>query len=337
MFLIDAIYINYGGALNLLRYLIETLRKGDQDFFLLADARCGNEFNSLPNVEYMNAKLSLRRSFYKKHKDDFSLVFCFANVPPPIQLNIPVITYFHNINLLTLSDCRDREQKIKFWLKRTYIKIHRRKTDEWFVQTSNTANELVRHLKVSTDSVTIFPFYKLPEFPKINKVKTDYVFVGEYSGSKGHDELLAAWSILHQKGYEMILHLTVSLGDDFLRRLNEAISSGVQIINHGFIPLNELAGIYMQCKATVYPSYNESFGLGLIEAMEAGCDVIASDLPFVYAVCKPSEVFDPSSPLSIVEAVLRYEKGQSSHTKLLVRDRVLEMISRISDNIVKPK
>ena len=330
MLLIDALYINYGGALGLLRYLVETLQEKKVDFFLLADARVGDEFKELPHVEHLAASLSKRRRFYKEHRDGFSSVFCFGNVPPPIKLKVPVYTYFHNINMLTLSACRDKKQWILFWMKRAFIRSLRGNTDEWFVQTSNTACEVIRHLGIPAEKVRVLPFYKLPSFPKTDTPRTDYIFVGEYSGSKGHDELLQAWRILHERGIERTLHLTVSLGEEFKQQIEQAAHDGVRIVNHGFIPTKELAVLYRQSKATVYPSFNESFGLGLVEAMEADCDVIASDRPFVHAICQPSEVFDPMSPQSIADAILRYEKNTVTCTKQLVSNEVESMIDSIT-------
>lgn len=329
MILIDALYINMGGAMGLLRYLVSSLQERGVDFFLLADSRCGDEFNSLPYTKSLSATLKERKKFYKHHASEFTSVLCFGNVPPPIKLKSPVYTYFHNINMLTLSDCRDKKQFLKFWLKRAFIKHYRKNTDEWFVQTSNTANEVVSHLGVYADKVKLYPFYRLPKFPDTTDERKDYIFVGEYSGSKGHDELLEAWRMLHEQGRDLTLHLTVSLGDAFLRKLQDAIEQGVHIVNHGFIPVEELANLYVQCKATIYPSFNESFGLGLIEAMEAGCDVIASDRPFVHAICKPSETFDPALPNTIVDAVVRYETKERRQTVLITCDKVDEMIEDI--------
>ena len=329
MLLVDAVYVNYGGALSLLRYLVDSLQRRSIPFYLLADKRCEGLFDDMTYKSYVDASESNRRAFFLSNKVSFSSVFCFGNVPPPIKVCVPVYTYFHNINMLTLADCRDKKQLVRFRLKRSYIKSKRHNTDEWFVQTSNTANELVRHLGVSKESVKICPFYTLPEFPKGSSKRTDYIFVGEYSGSKGHDELLRAWKMLHKKGIDRTLHLTVSIGERFLGSLRQAIDEGVRIVNHGYISMEELAQLYFKSKATVYPSYNESFGLGLVEAMEAGCDVIASDRPFVHALCEPSCIFDPSSPESIVEAVIRYENNQAAKTIIKVRDCVDDLITTI--------
>lgn len=330
MLLIDSLYVNMGGAKGLLDYLCCSLIERGVEFVLLKDERCGRLGceDAIQKVIVMRADLKERKAFYKLHKADFLCVFCFGNVPPPMKLLVPVYTYFHNINMLTIADCFSMKQCILFWIKRAFIRSLKRNTDEWFVQTSNTANELEKHLGVPSEKVKLYPFYKLPSFPKFEGKRSDYVFVGEYSGSKGHDELLEAWRILHERGVNSVLHLTVT-GDTFLKKIKEAIDNGVQIINHGYIPFGQLAQLYIQSKATIYPSYNESFGLGLVEAMEAGCDVIAADRPFVHSICRPSEVFDPSSPQSIADAVIRYEDNRSPKTEKTVENRIDEMIMKL--------
>ena len=255
--------------------------------------------------------------------------FCFGNVPPPRRLKVPVYTYFHNINMLTLADCRGWKQKLKFFLKREYIRSIRRNSDEWFVQTSNTANELIRHLGVSDDNVELYPFYRPPVVNATGSERTDYIFVGNDSGSKGHKELLDVWKELYKRGIERTLHLTVSSESRLYPAIEDLSKQGVKIVNHGIIPTEELFELYTHCKATVYPSRNESFGLGIVEAMEAGCDVIGADLPYMHAVCTPSEVFDPFSSESILKAVLKYEK-KPRHTYQHARNLVNELIDEMT-------
>lgn len=332
MILIDALYVNMGGGLVLLKYLIETMEKRQEKFFLLADARCTGMFDNVSQLCYLNASLRERKRFYKGQKNKFSSVFCFGNVPPPIRLNVPVYTYFHNINMLTLADCRSKKQKIKFLLKRTYIKSIKRNTDEWFVQTSNTAGELIKHLNINSSQVKLYPFYKVPCLNGQNneQERTDYIFVGDDSGSKGHKELVSAWKLLHERGVDRVLHLTISEKSKLLSCIEDLVKSGVRIENHGFMQPEGLFHLYCRCKATVYPSKNESFGLGLVEAMECGCDVIGSNLSFVHAICKPSEVFDHNSSVSIAEAIIRYENGSSVKTEQIVKNMVVEMTNHIT-------
>lgn len=328
MLLIDSIYVNMGGGLSLLKYLVEMLQEKGVKFRLLVDVRAEEQFLDVEDKVVLSPSESDRYKFYTNFPQDVTSVFCFGNVPPPVKLNVPVYTYFHNINMLTLADCRGWKQLLKFWLKSSYIKCLRRNTDMWFVQTDNTANELIKNWGVDRSKVELYPFYNIPEIKMSECERTDYIFVGDDSGSKGHRELIAAWNILHNRGVDRTLHLTVSSQSPLYAELKKLPIDGPRIVNHGFIPIKEVFALYLKCRATVYPSRNESFGLGLIEAMESGCDVIASDLPFVHTICKPSEVFNRESPESIADAVLRYEASRSK-TYQTVSDKVNELIDSI--------
>ena len=328
MLLIDSVYINMGGGLSLLKYLLENLNERQVTFRLLVDARIGGAFPQVKEHLILSPSEKDRMTFYKSISSDVTSVFCFGNVPPPVRLNVPVYTYFHNINMLTLADCRGWKQLLKFWLKRSYIKCLSKNTDMWFVQTSNTAKELIKNLNVDKAKVELYPFYNIPDIKRVECERIDYIFVGDDSGSKGHNELLDAWEILHNRGIDRTLHLTVGQSAPSYEKIQNLVKTGVPIHNHGIIPMMEVFSLYAKCKATVYPSRNESFGLGIVEAMQSGCDVVGSDLPFIHAICEPSEVFNRESPESIADAVLRYEK---SHSKTLqkVSNKINELIDSI--------
>ncbi len=329
MILIDALYINTGGGLGLLKYLVEKMILSRKDFFLLYDDRCKGLFEGISHKKCLISSISNRKWFYKKHKDDYSSVFCFANVPPPIRLKVPVYTYFHNINMLTLGDDNLKSKAIWF-VKRYYLHTLKSNTDKWIVQTANTANELFNHLHLEKDDIDVLPFYNLKYLRKYQKHGNDYVFIGNYTGSKGHDELLSAWRLLHQKEIDLTLHLTCSMTDKFLNDISNAQREGVNIINHGYVSYEKVDELYRESKVLIYPSSNESLGLGIIEAIHSGCDVISSDLPFTHAICKPSGVFDPHSPESIANAVIQYENCESQRSVLIIQDEIDKIIGLLN-------
>lgn len=333
MILIDSLYINNSGGLRLLEFLVRELNNRQVDFYLLADARCQGEFDECKHVRYMPASLWERRKFYKTKRRHFTKVLCFGNIPAPIKLTIPVFTYFHNINLLTLAEAHNVKDKLIMWLKREVFRHYRNNTDYWLVQTSNTANELVKHLGEKPDRVKLLPYYELPqELSSLSNDKhgDDYVYISNYTGAKGHEELLEAWKILHDKGFDRTLHLTVPKDNSFAIEVKKAYDCGVKIINHGFVPFEEVCELYRKSKAIVYPSHNESLGLGIIEAITAGCDVIGADLPYIYAICKPSLAFNPYSADSIAIAVQEYEKGGTNKSELKIYNHISEMIDLLT-------
>jgi glycosyltransferase involved in cell wall biosynthesis len=67
-----------------------------------------------------------------------------------------------------------------------------------------------------------------------------------------------------------------------------------------------IASLYQSSSALIYPSRTESFGLPLIEAMDYGLPILASELDYVRDVVVPVETFNPDSPVSIARAVRRF-------------------------------
>ncbi len=65
MLLIDSLYINEGGALQLLRYLIRELEKRSVQFFLLGDKRCAEALAHVSQKEILKASLHNRNSTKK--------------------------------------------------------------------------------------------------------------------------------------------------------------------------------------------------------------------------------------------------------------------------------
>lgn len=337
--LVDALYINNSGGVRLLEYLVRILYKRKVNFFLLADSRCAGKFDYC-HTKYINASFFRRTLFYTEYSKRYSTVFCFGNIPSPIKMNVPVYTYFHNINLLTLNEAKSKKQLLTMWLKRQVFRICKRNTDCWLVQTTNTATELCRHLKEKEERVKLMPFYELSEeltTLKDYKHSGDYVFVANYTGAKGHEELLEAWKILHKRGIEKTLHLTVKKEIPFCQQIQDAQDLGVKVVNHGFVHFNEVIELYRKSKAIIYPSHNESLGLGIIEAISAGCDVIGADLPYIQAVCDPSGVFNPYSPEAIADAIVKYEIGDSPKSKLKIGNQIDELITLLNSNIETSK
>lgn len=334
MVLLDALYINDSGGFRLLEYLVDELLLHEVDFYLLADARCRGKFDKCENVSYMNASLWGRFKFYQVKGGNFSSVLCFGNIPAPVKMEVPVYTYFHNINLLTLNGLPSIWTTASGWMKRQVYRYYKKNTDYWLVQTSNTREELLKHLGEKEKRVRLMPFYNIPE--RLNRMAQakhgdDYVYVANYTGSKQHETLLEAWIILHEKGIDKTLHLTVpETATAFLKMVKEAQQRKVKVLNHGFVPFCDVMELYAQSKAIIYPSLNESLGLGLVEAITAGCDVIGADLPYTYSVCKPSLVFDVNSAESIAEAVMVYEVGKAEKSELKIHNMIDEMIDMLS-------
>lgn len=332
--LIDALYINTGGSLSVLNRLVDSLKDTDVDYVLIRDQRCPvlTSEDSAREVVVMPPSLIKRHMYYITHKNDYHSILCLANVPPTIKMPCKVHTYLHNLSVLKTPKTYSTKRKVLFLLKRILIKSFSKNTDTWIVQTTFTESVVKECIGTKRKSFYIYPIYNLPKIciDTERSKRDEYLFVGDFTFSKGHNVLLRAWEKLHEMGYNYKLNLTVGRRletESFYRKMETAINNGVPIVNHGFVSFEKVCELYARSKALVFPSLLESLGLGIVEGISAGCDVIASDLPFVYSICKPSETFSPLDEDSIVRAVLRYEEGQSPKSELTIRDCVNELIA----------
>ena len=124
-----------------------------------------------------------------------------------------------------------------------------------------------------------------------------------------------------------VLHLTVNDSFPQLQNLIKAKrDQGYPIINHGFIRRDKLSAIYQSAEYMIYPSLAESFGLGLIEAMESGCRIIGADLAYTYAVCRPSLVFNPLSIRDTERAFADSQSGNIQDTRQLIFNQMSTLI-----------
>ena len=303
MILIDAVYINAGGGKALLQALLGMMR-GRTDVALLRDIRaegldtCGLRVFDLPHGERARAR------FYAAHAGQIRRALCFGNVPPPRRLAATTTVYFHNMLLCQSERDLGWPLTLHCWLKMAYIRYRRGNADGFLVQSTVVAEALRGRLGAGVE-IRVAPFYA----PSLGAAADSpgrwgrYAYVSNASPHKNHGRLLEAWRRLAVEGIRPELHLTIH-GDfpELDRQLTLARAAGAQVINHGF---TDPRALYALCGFQIYPSLSESFGLGLVEAAEAGCAVIASDRSYARSVIEPLSTFDPMSVDDIAAAVGR--------------------------------
>lgn len=111
-----------------------------------------------------------------------------------------------------------------------------------------------------------------------------------------------------------------------LRRLNRAIDRwglGEQIVNLGAIEQSDVARYFGYCHALMLPTLLESFSTTYLEAMHCGLPILTSDLDFARDVCGEAALyFDPWSPKSIAEAVVRLRVDSELRSRLAEAGRL---------------
>lgn len=340
MTLIDALHINDGGGKILLNYLIKSIEESNLKVTYLLDDRVKGSHANINNnnVLYMKSNFINRLLFYLRNKSRFQKVFCFGNIPPPININAKSFTYFHQKLFLYFPGELKFTYKLSLFVKSTIVKILSINTDFWIVQSDLMKQDLMNSFKNYTDlKVLVHPFYP-PLSPCLKtlsaRVPKSFLYVSTYNPHKNFIKLINAFKSFFDKYKKGELHLTlVNDNSKIILKINDLILRGYPIINHGFVNRDSLTLLYQQSEFIIYPSLLESFGLGIIEGIENGCKVIGADLPYTYAVCKPSITFNPNLEKSIFKAFETTLNSKSiTKTKQLVFNEIDSIIRILSQN-----
>jgi glycosyltransferase involved in cell wall biosynthesis len=91
------------------------------------------------------------------------------------------------------------------------------------------------------------------------------------------------------------------------------------------VPLAETVNFYRAADVFVYPSFNETFGLPILEAMACGCPVVTSDTSAMPETAGGAAVLaDPADPASIAQAVIEAAGPGKDHMRDLGLKRAAE-------------
>ena len=126
---------------------------------------------------------------------------------------------------------------------------------------------------------------------------------------KGFDELLEVVNRL-QKAEPKVLCVIAGSGDDRARLEAKARDLGLEhwVRFTGYIPDEELPGLYRAARVFMLAGQGEGFGIVLLEAMACGIPVVASILDGSFEAVREGElglVVDPRDPSALTTAILR--------------------------------
>lgn len=335
MILIDALYINNGGGMVMLNYLISKLEQQNIDCFYLLDDRIPvNSFNikSTNKISYTKASLLNRYFFYKKNKNAFKSVFCLANIPPNFKLDCKTITYFHSTLYIDLSVDNSFLDQTKISLKRFFLKRFLKNSDFWLVQTNLIKKSFKTKFKIDEKKILVKPFFPVlgKTDNRFNKNSLTFLYVSIATAHKNHKRLIESFCEFYDKHKKGKLLLTVGEEfEDVLSLINNKLELGYPIENVGYIKRDDLIKYYELSEYFIFPSLTESFGLGLVEAIECNCKIIAADLAYTYTVCEPSIVFNPLSVESMVNAFEQTLNNNVKESKSYIVDMIDDVVSFI--------
>lgn len=135
------------------------------------------------------------------------------------------------------------------------------------------------------------------------------LFVSSLWRYKNCDGLLRAWSrIRHQLSERQLVVVGAERDEQYGAELHGLISElgiGQDVVMVGSVPNRDTVDFYRAADLLVYPSFNETFGLPILEAMACGCPVVTSDTSSMPEVAGGAAILtDPHDPGSIARSIL---------------------------------
>ena len=183
--------------------------------------------------------------------------------------------------------------------------------------TSDRANVWLRDLNVDPPLSAVVPLgVDIPNAREHNPTNPPYfVAIGTIEPRKNHALLLDIWEDLYDEyGNDAPkLHIVGGRGwmnDAVFHRLDSAPYMETVVVEHGYLPEQELSDLLANASGLLFPSVAEGFGFPLIDAIARNVPVVCSDIPAFKEFGKNYPIYaDPHDKQSWVDAIDRLSTG----------------------------
>lgn len=210
------------------------------------------------------------------------------------------------------------------------------RADKIITDTETVKHELVDVFGVASDRIrsvhlaadTIFkPMTSRDTKSVLSKVgvvhKNYWLAVGTLEPRKNLLVLLEAFAALPasiRKARPLVIVGSVGWKANALLSKIERMKRTGEIIHLGYLERSALAVLFAGASALVFTSIYEGFGLPLIEAMQSGTAVLASDISCLPEVAKGGALyFDPHSPDDLTRLLQRFFEDKTLNTQMTLR------------------
>jgi glycosyltransferase involved in cell wall biosynthesis len=198
-----------------------------------------------------------------------------------------------------------------------------------------TKNDAVRLLKANPEKITVVPlglseaFQKLPSTEALHRARSIVgndglpfvLFVGTIEPRKNLEGLLHGFKISGlANNHRLVIVGAKGWMTSKIFRLLRKFELDEAVIFSGFVSDEELSALYRSAALFCYPSFDEGFGLPVLEAMACGCPVVTSAIPAIREVGGDAPIYiDPKSIQSIASALREVAENKLSRENMALR------------------
>lgn len=289
-----------GGAASILEYYyaIHAKEKQNQYYYILSTYHLENTDNITVINEPMVKRSWAHRLYFdylgsKKILKRFQIdqVLSLQNLRLPAFKGSQII-YVHNA--LPFSEYRfGLFEDPKMWVYQNIIGrlMYRsiKRADKVIVQTEWMKEAIINKCRIIDKVEVSFPKVNIPDGIRYNKEKCKcFFYPANESKFKNHKVIIEASRILIDSGYsdfEIIFTLTGDENDNISAIRHQAEEHRIKVNWVGILPRDEVFKWYAK-SILIFPSYIETLGLPIYEAMQIGAPIIVTNCKYAQSISK---------------------------------------------------
>jgi glycosyltransferase involved in cell wall biosynthesis len=236
----------------------------------------------------------------------------FSMVQQPVFYMGKVVTTIHDL-IMTWEDNPSRNpvvHRTKQLVYKWVIKKAAKKSTILITPTKSVREDVIKFTNQAEGKITVT--YESADkindkAEPINKLvgKQFVMYIGRPMPHKNLEKLIDAFSLLKEQHPDLYLVLAGKVDPNYQRIAEVVKSKGIQnVFFTDFVSEGQLRWLYENCRAYVFPSLSEGFGLPGLEAMVHGAPVLSSNatcLPEVYG--DAAKYFDPTNEKEMATAI----------------------------------
>jgi glycosyltransferase involved in cell wall biosynthesis len=247
---------------------------------------------------------------------------------PTATILYDLIPFIHPSPYLDNPDVkRWYEEKVQYLKKADLLLSISESSRQEAIEYLNIEPNKVVNISTASDSqfkvVNIPHTIKTEILEKYNLNHDFLMYTGGIDHRKNIEGLIRAYALLKpdvRAGHQLAIVCSVS--DEQRATLSSLVKSQNmdkdEVIFTGYIPENDLIALYNLCKAFIFPSWHEGFGLPVLEAMNCGAPVIVSDKSSLPEVVENVDaLFNAKSDVEMSERIKKILADKSFRKKLM--------------------
>lgn len=201
-----------------------------------------------------------------------------------------------------------------------------RRVAGFFTVSQSAKVEIIHRLNIPDNKIVVtYNGSSLPITTSPDVVEDYYLYVGGLEERKNVGVMLDGFrQFSRQSKAQAKLKIVGKLAGAPTQVINQIMGSPELFSIIESTTDNELAGLYQNARALIFPSLEEGFGLPLVEALGLGCPAVVSEIPVFREIAQDAALyFSPTSASDLSSCLERLAIDTSLRDQLIHRGRQL--------------